>query len=70
MAIGRGGRGQFAILSHEFAARAIPPGLIGKRVTKRNSRHSQNSVASLRAEIRDMGKTCKRTVVYGTTPSS
>ena len=37
-------------------ARAISPGLNGKRVTKRSSRHTQNSVASLRAEIRDTGK--------------
>ena len=38
------------------ATRAISPGLNGKRVTKRSSRHTQNSVASLRAEIRDTGK--------------
>ena len=39
-----------------LCARAISPGLNGKRVTKRSSRHTQNSVASLRAEIRDTGK--------------
>ena len=55
----------------EIIRRAISPGLNGKRVTKRSSRHTQNSVASLRAEIRDTGKkTCTRTADYGTTPSS
>ena len=61
----------FVLLVIFGCARAISPGLNGKRVTKRSSRHTQNSVASLRAEIRDTGeKTCTRTADYGTTPSS